>query len=237
MDRKAIFRSNPLHLACLKGDDLLVSKLLERKAKFNSPDASGLYPLHLAATGLDGAETSPEEDERRLKCVKLLLQAGAPLTMKDGNKQSVLHAASRAGHCQIIQHILALWMQRQEQESGNREIYPFHFYNWQDRWHSKLWTPSKYCLFHQKFPILTFSPLLCLPTHSGTPVHWAVLNGRVQALKILLEGGCYADPPQPKANKGSSAATESPLQICQRVHGDGSEKGRVIQQLLESFAA
>ena len=89
-----------------------------------------------------------------------------------------------------------------------------------------------------KVPFLTdvrYSP--CLPTHSGTPVHWAVLNGRVQALQILLEGGCYADPPQPKANKGSSAATESPLQICQRVHGDGSEKGRVIQQLLESFAA
>ena len=132
MEQKTIFRSSPLHLACLKGDDSLVKKLIEKQSKFNSPDASGLYPIHLAASS--EAEQSEEEGLRRLQCVKLLFEAGVPLTMRDGNKQTVLHAAARAGQSHIIRYVMNLWKER-HMETG--PIPERHYFNWTDRWFRK----------------------------------------------------------------------------------------------------
>jgi ankyrin repeat protein len=108
-ERRQTFRSSPLHIACLKGIPRLVGSLLKNGAEWNSPDASGLFPLHLAAAGEYKENPSSEEDARRQICVKLLLDNGVPLTMKDGNKQTVLHAAARAGHCGTLRFVLQLW--------------------------------------------------------------------------------------------------------------------------------
>jgi ankyrin repeat protein len=135
MERKRLFRSSPMHLACLKGDDTLVKELLERNSKFNSPDAAGVYPLHLASSGLDTDERNQEqEDLRRLECVKALFEAGAPMAMRDGNKQSVLHAAARAGHWRLLKYVMARW---NEENGYPEELPPKHFFNWMDRWHRK----------------------------------------------------------------------------------------------------
>ena len=85
----------------------------------NIPDATGYFPIHLAcsrriegkqslsdADGTNGnadSSSSPppptpwneeEEDLSRLECVKLLLEAGTPISIKDGNKQTILHPAA-----------------------------------------------------------------------------------------------------------------------------------------------
>ena len=139
------------HLACLKGMPSLVKKLLDKKAKFNTPNASSLFPLHLAASGEVHEVSADEEDERRLLCVKYLLEAGSPLSMRDGNKQTILHAAARAGHIKVLRFALDQWI-------GNRSAPPGKepSLDWRDNW-------------------------------CRTPVHWAVLNGKVDALKILIE--------------------------------------------------
>lgn len=49
-------------------------------------------------------------------------------------------------------------------------------------------------------------------------MHWAVLNGRVEALKVLLEMGCSPSPFKPKRNNRSSATVESPMEMCQRLY-------------------
>lgn len=74
-----------------------------------------------------------------------------------------------------------------------------------------------------------------------TAVHWAVLNGRVEALSVLLELGCNPCPPKPKVNKRSSAAIESPLELCDRLYTSSSSssadihnKGAAIRRLLSS---
>ena len=133
LEQRTIFRSSPLHLACLQGNDILVAGLLERGAKFNSPDASGLFPLHLASSGVDGEDVDDaKQDSNRRHCVELLFQAGAPMTMRDGNKQSVLHTAARAGHCQVLKFVMATW-----KEKYGSDIPLNHFFNWNDRWYSK----------------------------------------------------------------------------------------------------
>jgi ankyrin repeat protein len=69
---------------------------------------------------------------------------------------------------------------------------------------------------------------------AGSPVHWAILNGRLEALKVLLQHGCSAMPPRPKRNNRSSAAVESPLEICERLYGVKAGKGAEMRNLLLS---
>lgn len=64
-------------------------------------------------------------------------------------------------------------------------------------------------------------------------VHWAVLNGKADALAILLEMGCSANPFKPKESQvRSSIAVESPLEICERLHGESSIGKRMKELLL-----
>jgi hypothetical protein len=122
--------------------------------------------------------------------------------MKDGNKQTVLHCAARAGHCELLKYLMECWRNAgdgkettfcETKHRGGR-------FDWTDRWFR-------------------------------TPVHWAVLNGKIEALEILLGGGCSPNPPKPKSNRQTSVAIESPIEICDRLYGD-SEIGKLIQQLL-----
>jgi ankyrin repeat protein len=216
--RKQTFHSNPLHLACSKGDSMLVKKLLEKGCKFNSPDATGSFPIHLAASSTnsghnesdklmqEGTDTAKDndEDQQRYDCVRSLLEAGAPLTMKDGNKQTVLHCAARAGHRKLLKYLMKCWSSLGDATNANKDKSKVKAspYDWTDRWFR-------------------------------TPVHWAVLNGRVEALKVLLDGGCSPNPPKPKSNRQTSVAIESPLEICERLYGDDSNAtGRQLRELL-----
>ncbi len=64
-----------------------------------------------------------------------------------------------------------------------------------------------------------------------TPVHWAVLNGKVDALRLLLDH-CSPTPPLPKnSNQRSTIAVETPLEICERLYAD-SETGKHMKRLL-----
>ena len=72
-----------------------------------------------------------------------------------------------------------------------------------------------------------------LTENIGTPVHWAVLNGHVAALKTLLEMGCAPDPPKAKNHKRSSAAPETPLEMCERLYGTTEGIGLEICRLLK----
>ena len=74
--------------------------------------------------------------------------------------------------------------------------------------------------------------LLLLPP-SGTPVHWAVLNGHLEALATLLRHGCSPNPPVPKKNcKKSSIAAETPMELCERLYGSQEGIGSKIRELL-----
>lgn len=198
-ERKTTFRSSPLHLACLKGNPSLIQKLLEHHAQPNTPDASGLFPIHLAASTEHSTSTEAvhlDEDLQRLECVKLLLKSGVLVTMKDASKQTVLHAAARSGFSQLLRYVLQQWKDLYASDPKRRDGL-----QWRDRWFR-------------------------------TPVHWAVMNQRIEALTVLLEMGCHPDPPNPKQSKiRSSAAIESPLEMCSRLYGN-SDVGVTISKLL-----
>jgi acyl-CoA synthetase (AMP-forming)/AMP-acid ligase II len=212
-DRKKLFTSNPLHVACTKGNPRIVRKLLSKGCKFNSPDASGNFPLHMTASGISDVSDvhdAEQDDLDRTECVKLLLNAGAPLSMKDGNKQTVLHAAARAGHSHMLKYLLTQW--KLGLDDGRVKYYDSKHkggkIDWLDKWYR-------------------------------TPVHWAVLNCRVGALEVLLREGCSATPPSPSnrgASKGTSVKTESPIEIYQRLCNASDPRWMKIRELLLQFS-
>ena len=136
--RKAVFTTTPLHHACLQGSPLLVEKLIEMKARTAIPDASGIFPLHLIVTV---PPESKVDAERRWDCLCLLLdKAGVPLTMKDGNKQTILHSAARAGQDLLLDKILVRWKTMAEENKKLAESI-----NWRDRWSR---TPVHWCVLN-----------------------------------------------------------------------------------------
>ena len=209
-ERRKKFYSNPLHLACLRGNVTLVNALIECGCNCKSPDANGSFPIHLACIGnrktscaqMCLSDERIHEDLQRIECVKALLNNGkVPLTMKDSSKQTVLHSAARSGHLKLLEFLMNVW----SKDTNIRELKAWGSkFDWQDRWFR-------------------------------TPVHWAVLNGNVDALEILLKYGCNANPPQPRksvSGRSTSAAIESPIEICQRLYDVKSGIGRSIIDLL-----
>jgi len=58
------------------------------------------------------------------------MEAGCPLLMKDANKQSILHAAARAGHIAILEYAI-------EEHQSDRYTGPvplMQFLEFQDKW-------------------------------------------------------------------------------------------------------
>lgn len=112
-----------------------------------------------------------------------------PISIRDGNKQTILHSAARSGHCKLLCFIMNQWriaVATTGIKFDVRTTNSGRVFDWRDRWYR-------------------------------TPVHWAVLNQRIASLQILL-GGCSAFPPQPKVNKRTSAKIESPLEMCERLY-------------------
>lgn len=212
VEQREKFRSNPMHIACVKGDDTLVGALIRLGAcNCKSPDSSGSFPLHLACSGLgQGICTSNDdeydevEDRRRLACVRILLDEGrVPLSMKNQSKQTCLHCATRGGYRLLLQFLLQRW--EMDKNIKAVPLWGICKADWQDRWHRSC-------------------------------VHWAVLHGRVNILKILLQHGCSAEPPKPKSGaKRTSGAVEFPIEICERLYSESSEVGVQIRNLLSSF--
>eukprot|EP00804_Cyclotella_cryptica_P024822 CCRYP_001772-RA/>CCRYP_001772-RA protein AED:0.27 eAED:0.27 QI:185/1/1/1/1/1/4/3000/1114 len=116
--QRALFHANPLHLACVRGEPLLVKRLLAAGCRSNIPDAQGYFPIHLACSRIEDHSTVPkdqdytitsnQDDINRLEVVKMLLEK-TPISIKDANKQTILHSAARSGHCRLLRYIMREW--------------------------------------------------------------------------------------------------------------------------------
>ena len=139
LEQRDAFKSNPMHLACAKGDLCVVRALLHVGNCFcKSPDSSGTYPIHLACSGFGegignvDSKYDESEDRRRLECTKLLLDVGnVPLPMKNSSKQTVLHCAARGGYCILLEYLLTRW----EQDESIKTVTQWGSKcDWQDRY-------------------------------------------------------------------------------------------------------
>ena len=88
-----LYGSTPLHFAAQKGRTAVVAALLERGADVRAVNELGKGPLHFAAAEAGSAH-----------CVKLLLDAGAPVNERTGDAkgETAAHIAARAGNTPVL---------------------------------------------------------------------------------------------------------------------------------------
>ncbi|KAF6201816.1 hypothetical protein GE061_004211 [Apolygus lucorum] len=87
---------NLLQHVCYKGREDIVAQLLNNRWKedVNKKDSNGMTPILLAA------------ERGHLKVAKLLVEAGADMTISSNDKFSILHLSSRYGNQSMIEWIL-----------------------------------------------------------------------------------------------------------------------------------
>ena len=135
--------------------------------------------------------------------------------MKDANKQTILHSAARAGHIAIIDYVINKCLSSYIGGGGGGGNN-----NNQTSYRGAIDgppPPSHFINFYDRW--------------FRSAIHWATLNGRVPALKLLLDHGCNPAPGKRKTNKYTSLVTETPLEICKRLYG-GTDKGNEMEEML-----
>jgi len=189
-----------LHAAAQAGATECLQLLLSRRARptTTEPGAS-MTPAHYAAM------TSSA-------CLRLLLEAGAPLPVRDNRGQSLLHAAARAGNSDSLRLLLATIDKRRD-SSGLRALRGGEgtraLLEWTDRW-------------------------------ARSAVHWAALNGHADALSVLLENGADAAPRLITSNqmaKRTHLSQEQPLALAIRVHGADSDVATLLAKAVARASA
>ena len=93
-DAESSTSESPLHAAVRAGDEPAVRGLLQRKAKINATNESGLTPLALACS------------KGNATLVAILLDAGADASIVDAVNATALHKAAQGGSVAAIQLLL-----------------------------------------------------------------------------------------------------------------------------------
>eukprot|EP00927_Polykrikos_kofoidii_P022498 TRINITY_DN20973_c0_g1_i1.p1 TRINITY_DN20973_c0_g1~~TRINITY_DN20973_c0_g1_i1.p1 ORF type:complete len:966 (-),score=113.98 TRINITY_DN20973_c0_g1_i1:97-2574(-) len=140
------------------------------------------------------------------ECLNVLLEAKAPLTVRDARGQSLIHAAARAGNCASLRLLLACADNGRKNNSNGtlRALRSGEGSRGLLEW-SDRW--------------------------ARTAVHWATLNGHLEALSFLLESKATPTPrviTDHQMGKRTHMTQETPVAIAARVHGVDSTISQLI---------
>ena len=174
-----------LHAAVTNCNEEIVKLILAAGGKTSVCTANHLTPAHVAA-------------QRSPPILRMLLEAGAPVRMEDGARQTLLHYAARAGQKEAVSLLLPLAQKQRVLDS-------------RDRW-------------------------------QRTPLHWAVLNGHLTVVRMLLDAGARKQPYDPrhlkrlenKMGHHTHLPMETPLKLACRVHGSHSEFTQLLMDLVDN---
>lgn len=159
----------PLSLcfATLRGDDLLLHKLLKRGLDPNESDNTGRTALHIAAS--KGSEN----------CVLLLLDYGADPNSRDSDGNVPLWEAIKANHEPVIKLLVENGAKIQLGDVGQFACTAIEQKN-----------------VHLLKEIIRYGGNIMLPRNDGTTaLHVAVCEGNMEIVKFLLDCGANIDKP------------------------------------------
>lgn len=102
---KSHFHKTPLHSAAFHGNSSLMIALLENKAEINALDMQNNTPLHVRVV---------KKDISDLSSIKILLEAGADLTIKNSKGMTPIEAAEKSDPNGNCVKILKTWEKQQQ---------------------------------------------------------------------------------------------------------------------------
>lgn len=160
----------PIHFATKYGRAEIVQLLLDRGAHVDAcvsgGDNEGEQPIHIAAA------------RGHVEIVRLLYNYGADLTSLDGNRKQAIHIAVCYGHVDILELLLARGVDVNtcSGKSAQPHITGKNRQNEMLQWALKVRRTKQ----HQDVTHII------LENTSGTPIHYAVIQGYVEIVKFLL---------------------------------------------------
>ena len=164
-----------LHRASESGRDEMLCFLDEDSLDINARDANGLTPLHYASR------------KGHQHVVEVLLQLGADATISDNFDRTPLKVAWQYGHINITNVF------QPKEESSRRIPTPLP-----DDQELPIWSLAKLGLTDLLSQALSTTHDVLSETEpdtKNTALHWAVIENRLQALRILLDKSHSPDPP------------------------------------------
>lgn len=153
----------PLHLAAERGDPMIVSYLLERKAILGARCRHGQTALHRAAWGGSAV------------VVDLLLKAGSSVNTKDNDGNTALHMAVEKGFEPVVE--LLIENGAEVNARSQNDATPLH--------HASMTGHERFI----KLLIRKGSDAKAEDKSGWTPLHCAAENGRLAAMQSLLDSG------------------------------------------------
>ena len=195
---------NVLHAAARHGHVNLIGLLVERGLDVNRGDADGYTPLHYAAANGEleavyellrlGGKVSMTKVAGTLgtplhlavlgghkEVVLVLMDAGCPIDVVDGDGRNVLHIAARGGHAISIGLMVLYGL---DVNKGNVDGYtPLHLAA----------ANGKLEAVHELLRLGGKASMTKVASTGGTPLHLAALSGHKEVVLVLLDEGCPID--------------------------------------------
>lgn len=99
----------PLIYAIQKNRDAIVELLIKSKVDLNATDIGNVEwtPIYWAVYTREGLGNSHKTHERNINIVKMLIDAGADLNVRDSNGSTALQRATRRGYKDIVELLKA----------------------------------------------------------------------------------------------------------------------------------
>ena len=170
----------PLHLASLHRRSDITRMLLDHGATVNPEACFGQTPLHLVAEGRYNFE------QDRIRIVQLLLKHGADINARDEDNATPLHVASRYGRVAIARVLLDGGATANSKDDQGRT--PLHS------------VAERYCIYSKNDGARVARLLLergadvsAPDENNGTPLHLASYYGKVEIVRVLLDGSALAN--------------------------------------------
>ena len=166
----------PLHLASLYGRLDIAQVLLDHRATTDLPDRFGRTPLHMVVEGTYNFE------QDRIRTARLLLDLGADVNAQDEDNATPLHLASYDGRVETARFLLERDANPNSKDNQGRT--PLHSVA-EDRY-----------LYSEDDGIRVVQLLLehgadvnAQDEDNLSPLHVASYHGRVEIVRVLLDGG------------------------------------------------
>nr|CDS26151.1 Ankyrin repeat domain containing protein [Hymenolepis microstoma] len=157
----------PLHLACMKGNLVIVKRLLDNSPNVNTVDANGETPLVKAIQC------------GHLGCINQLIQHGADLNIRDKYGNAPIHRAIQLGRLDIIQSLLRNCININA--CNNIGVTPLHI------------AVEKNSMPLSRYLINEGADINCVDEKGRSPLMIAAKIGSAHQLRLLINSGAIIE--------------------------------------------